>query len=175
MAAFMARDDNGSMYANFCITVNDYDPANSTVGQATNGAYTVRAGEYFDGYYYVVDDLNNFMRIDADSVDAYTVLGNTEKRVVDLAFDYTTGTMYGLTLSYKAWNSETYQQEQTYPELVKIDLTTGALTTVCTLDTAGASPWPLTRTASCTLQAAPLPAPTPYSIRSTPPPALAPS
>ena len=138
MAAFMARDDNGSMYANFWITVNDYDPANSTVGQATNGAYTVRAGEYFDGYYYVVDDLNNFMRIDADSVDAYTVLGNTEKRVVDLAFDYTTGTMYGLTLSYKAWNSETYQQEQTYPELVKIDLTTGALTTVCTLDTAGA-------------------------------------
>lgn len=50
MAAFMARDDNGSMYANFWITVNDYDPANSTVGQATNGAYTVRAGEYFDGY-----------------------------------------------------------------------------------------------------------------------------
>ena len=138
MAAFMARDDDGSQYANFWITVNDYDPANSTVGQATNGAYTVRAGEYFDGYYYVVDDLNNFMRIDADSVDAYTVLGNTEKRVVDLAFDYTTGTMYGLTLSYKAWNSETFQQEQTYPELVKIDLTTGALTTVCTLDTAGA-------------------------------------
>lgn len=136
--AFMARDDNGSMYANFWITVNDYDPANSTVGQATNGAYTVRAGEYFDGYYYVVDDLNNFMRIDADSVDSYTVLGTNDKRVVDLAFDYTTGTMYGLTLSYKAWNSETSQQEQIYPELVKIDLTTGALTTVCTLDTAGA-------------------------------------
>lgn len=136
--AFMARDDNGSMYANFWITVNDYDPANSTVGQATNGAYTVRAGEYFDGYYYVVDDLNNFMRIDADSVDSYTVLGTNDKRVVDLAFDYTTGTMYGLTLSYKAWNSETSQQEQICPELVKIDLTTGALTTVCTLDTAGA-------------------------------------
>lgn len=136
--AFMARDDNGSMYANFWITVNDYDPANSTVGQATNGAYTVRAGEYFDGYYYVVDDLNNFMRIDADSVDSYTVLGTNDKRVVDLAFDYTTGTMYGLTLSYKAWNSETSQQEQIYPELVKIDLTTGDLTTVCTLDTAGA-------------------------------------
>ena len=138
MTAFLARDDDGSQYANFWISMTDYSPSTSTALQPTNGAYTIRAGEYFDGYFYGVDDNNNFLRVDANSLGAYTVLGTLDQRVVDMTFDYTTGTMYGLTLSYKAWDSTTYEYVSYAPQLVKIDPSTGKLTPVCTLDQAGA-------------------------------------
>lgn len=84
------------------------------------GAYSLRTGAYYDGCVYAYNSKGDFYRFDASDVSSYTNLGSVNldvetDQVTGMAMDYTTGTMYGLTLSGK---------------LVTIDLDNGAVTEI---------------------------------------------
>ena len=136
--AFLNLDDYGSSYFDFWLRGNDYDLRHTAVEDSMIAIYSLRAGTYYDGYYYGYNDGGNFMRINANNPKDFKYLGTanldyTNYQVTALAMDYTTGTMYGLTLpsnySYSTWASEEHPGE-----LVTIDLDTGKMTTVATLD-----------------------------------------
>ena len=132
--AFLTDDFFSSMYWNFWITVSDSAPAYSEVGDSMIGVYSLRAGEYFDGYFYGVDEDNNFLRINAEDRFDYKILGNVGTRIMDMTFDYTTGTLYGLTQQYSAYDTTIWEWVDYPAKLVKLDLSTGAATEVATLD-----------------------------------------
>ena len=136
--AFLNADEGGTVYYDFWIHGNDYDLRHATVGQSMISIYSLRTGTYYDGYFYAFNDKGQFMRIDVKNPANYKILGTANLdynnyQVTGMAMDYTTGTMYGLTLpsnySFQTWASETHPGE-----LVTIDLDTGYLTTVATLD-----------------------------------------
>ena len=136
--AFLTNDEGGSSYYDFWIHGKDYDLRHTTVGESMIATYSLRTGTYYDGYFYAFNDKGQFLRINADVPSDYKVLGSanldtTKYQVTGMAMDYTTGTMYGLTMpsnyDYTNWVSEEHPGA-----LVTVDLDTGALTTVAELD-----------------------------------------
>lgn len=136
--AFLASDQGGSTYYDFWINFNDYDIGHAHTGESMISILTLRSGTYYDGYYYGYNDRAEFVRIDANNPNDIKTLGTLNRdtsvvQITGMAVDYTTGTMYGLTLpanyDYSTWTSTTQ-----IGELVTIDLDTGLVTTVAELD-----------------------------------------
>ena len=136
--AFINADENGTGYYDFWLQGNDFDLRHLMPTESMIAIYSLRAGTYYDGYFYGYNDKGQFMRIDADNLTNYKILGNanldyTKYQVTAMAMDYTTGTMYGLTLTsnydYANWASEEHAGQ-----LVTIDLDTGLMTVVADLD-----------------------------------------
>ncbi|MBQ7098958.1 MAG: Ig-like domain-containing protein, partial [Oscillospiraceae bacterium] len=136
--AFLNSDEGGSQYYDFWLHGNDYDLRHTRAGESMIAVYSLRTGTYYDGYFYAFNDKGQFMRINAEVPSDYKLLGNanldySKYQVTGMAMDYTTGTMYGLTLpsdyDYTNWASETHPGE-----LVTINLDNGQLTTVAELD-----------------------------------------
>lgn len=129
LEAFLGYDLDATRYYDFWVTVHDYDTMHTTPGERMISAYTLVSGEYYDGYYYAYDKFGNFLMINKENPLDYTALGklnlppDTEK-VVDMAMDYTTGTMYGLTLSVKG----------SLGYLVRINLDNGTVEKLCQVD-----------------------------------------
>ncbi len=167
MVAFLAYDDGGTNYYDFWMTINDYNPENAIVGQSMISIYSLRSGTYYDGYYYGYTDTGAFLRINAENPADYKILGTlnrdtTVDQITAMTVDYTTGTMYGLTLS-QPWNyydANWNYMDPHYGELVTIDLDTGSVTTVATLDQ---HVYTLACSADGTLYAAGLQGTDPYS------------
>ena len=128
-AAFLTSDESASSYYDFWIDIKDYDPQHSVVGASMIGTYSLRTGEYYDGYFYAYNDVGDLYRINKDNYADYVTLGNhglgEDDQVISMAFDYASGTMYGITL-HKGGNPG---------KLVKVNLNNGSLTEVCTLST----------------------------------------
>ena len=136
--AFLNSDEGGSQYFDFWLNGNDYDLRHTTVGQSMIAIYSLRAGTYYDGYFYAFNDKGEFMRISVQDPANYKILGKanldyTNYQVTALAMDYTSGTMYALTLpsnySFANWDYETHPGE-----LVTVNLDNGQMTTVAELD-----------------------------------------
>ncbi len=135
--AFLAADEGGSGYYDFWINFNDYDLDDARVGQSMISTLSLRVGTYYDGYYYGYNDRGAFVRVDAANPTVIKTLGTLNRdtlnvQITGMAMDYTTGTMYGLTLptNYSYYDGSITQ----LGELVTIDLDTGEVTTVATLD-----------------------------------------
>lgn len=108
-------------------TFAGYDPAGTLSELSDEVLYMdFIAGEYLDGYVYAFNDSQAFYRIDAETFEA-TKLTNarTDISVYDMAYDYTTGFMYGIV---QIPDSYSYSYD-----LVHIDINSGAMETVCTL------------------------------------------
>ncbi len=134
LSAFMVDDTySGSSYYDFWADLLDYDISKSKIGTSTINTYSLITTEYYDGYWYGYDRLGNFYRVsDADRLK-YVKLGvcnlpyegdvdnnySGADQVTDMTMDYATSTMYGLTYMGK---------------LVTVDLDTGYVTDVATLD-----------------------------------------
>ena len=136
--AFLNADEGGTSYYDFWLSGYDYDLRHTGVGEAMISVYSLRTGVYYDGYFYAFNDKGQFMRINADLPSDAKILGTAnldydKYQVTGLAMDYTTGTLYGLTLpsNYDYTNDVS---EQHPGELVTVDLDTGKLTTVAELD-----------------------------------------
>lgn len=115
LAAFLGWDLVSS-YFSFWITVPDSSPERSIYGERREDQYDLRAGEYYDGYFYAYTASGDFVQIVADNNAQYTKLGTSNGQVVrDMTFDYTKGTMYALTGDSR---------------LMKVDLADGSLTEV---------------------------------------------
>ena len=136
--AFLNSDEGGSQYYDFWLKGNDFDLRHMEATQTAIAIYSLRVGTYYDGYFYGYNDKGQFLRIDADDMAKYKVLGTANMdysnyQVSAMAMDYTTGIMYGLTLPSN-YSFETWASEEHPGELVTIDLNTGLMTTVATLD-----------------------------------------
>ena len=136
--AFLGSDEGGTGYYDFWMKGNDYDLLHVTPTESMIAIYSLRSGTYYDGYFYGYNDKGTFMRIDANDPGNFKLLGTvnldtTAYQVTAMAMDYTTGTMYGLTMPSN-YNLSTWASEEHPGELVTIDLNTGLLTTVATLD-----------------------------------------
>ena len=136
--AFLNSDEGGTAYYDFWLKGNDYDLRHTEATESMIAVYSLRTGVYYDGYFYGYNDRGEFMRINAEDPANYRILGNANLdysayQVTGMALDYTTGTLYGLTMpsnySFETWMDETHPGE-----LVTIDLDTGAMTTVAELD-----------------------------------------
>ncbi len=136
--AFLNSDEGGSQYYDFWLQGYDYDLTHVGITDSMIAIYTLRSGTYYDGYFYAFNEKGQFLRIDAEDYANYKILGNanldyTKYQVTAVTMDYTTGTMYGLTLpsnyDFANWTSERHAGQ-----LVTIDLDTGLLTTVAELD-----------------------------------------
>ena len=136
--AFLNADEGGSQYYDFWLDGYDYNLRHTTISESMIAIYSLRCGTYYDGYFYGFNDKGQFLRIDADDYINYKVLGNanldyTQYQVTAMAMDYTTGTMYGLTLTsnydYTNWTSQEHAGQ-----LVTIDLDSGLMTVVADLD-----------------------------------------
>ena len=116
--SFLNDDQNGgSGYYDFWLQVPDNNLRTCPVTTSAIGTYSLRTGAYYDGCVYAYNSKGDFYRFDASDVSSYTNLGSVNldvetDQVTGMAMDYTTGTMYGLTLSGK---------------LVTIDLDNGAV------------------------------------------------
>ncbi len=135
---FLSNDNMGTGWYDWWLKANDYDLRHASPVVSAISVYTLRVGAYYDGYYYAYDIDNNFMRINAKDPMDYTFLGNCGlnpdlDQITGMAFDYSTGTMYGLTLrsnyDYVNWKS----MRQT-GNLVKINLDDGSITEVAEMD-----------------------------------------
>lgn len=133
LAAFLGYDEGGTGYYDFWLTVHDNDLRHATVGESMIGTYSLRSGTYYDGYFYCYDNTGTFFRIDAENHSDYLDLGKVnldqDDMVVSMAMDYTTGTMYALTLSTFNWSSSTWN----FGSLMKVNLDNGQLTEVARL------------------------------------------
>lgn len=136
--AFLNSDENATMYYDFWLRGNDYDLRHTKVEQSMISIYSLRTGTYYDGNYYAVNSKGEFMRINMSDPADYKVVGNlnldyTRYQLTAMAFDYTTNTMYGLTLptnyDYTDWTAVQHPGE-----LVSINLNNGQLTTIAELD-----------------------------------------
>ena len=119
--SFLNDDQNGgSGYYDFWLQVPDNNLRTCPVTTSAIGTYSLRTGAYYDGCVYAYNSKGDFYRFDASDVSSYTNLGSVNldvetDQVTGMAMDYTTGTMYGLTLSGK---------------LVTINLDNGAVTEI---------------------------------------------
>lgn len=103
-AAFLSYDtgDNGSGYYDYWLNMTDARVDAVTLGTRCINVYDVNTGAYYDGYYYAVTRSTlNVLRISAQDPSKYTTLGTSNlsgsERVVSMAVDFTTGTMYAVT------------------------------------------------------------------------------
>ncbi len=118
MIAFLGTDEGGTGYYDYWLGMNDYAPQEATFKDRMINTYSLRTGEYYDGYIYAYNDKYEFYRINEKNYADYVTLGTlkntngTQQQVVSMTFDYKTGTMYGVTIDQK---------------LVKISLTDGSL------------------------------------------------
>lgn len=133
--------DSATGYRDFWVTIPDYAPAQTVVGTRVADLYNIRAGEYYDGYFYAYEYDGTFIRVSASAPMDYTVLGSWNlpllgDKVVDMAFDYTTGTMYALTSSVETFYdyANGYRGVPKYSDLMTVNLQTGELTKVATVD-----------------------------------------
>ncbi len=136
--AFLNSDENGTGYFDFWLSGKDYDLRHTTIGQSMIAIYSLRTGTYYDGYFYGFTDKGQFLRINAENPRDYRILGSanldySKYQVTAMAMDYTTGTMYGLTLP-SDYDFTNWASEQHPGELVTINLDNGQLTTVATMD-----------------------------------------
>ena len=126
--AFMANDQGGSSYYDYWIKFNDYDPQHANLSTGMIGTYSLRTGEYYDGYLYAYTDAGKLYRINQDNYNDYVTLGShglgEDDQVISMTFDYTTGTMYALTLHIGG--------KPGY--LATVDLTNGKITKLHQLD-----------------------------------------
>ncbi len=136
--AFLGEDCMGTSWYDYWLKIKDNDLRHATPADSAISIYSLNVGTYFDGFFYGYDKEGNFLRMEADNPLNYQILGESGldyelDRVTAMAFDYTTGTMYGLTLrsdySYVDWS-----RMRQPAKLVTIDLATGALTYVAELD-----------------------------------------
>lgn len=105
------------------ISIKDYDPEDITP-IINFDDYVVMAGDYYDGYIYAIAQSggeyqckNVLVKIDPADYSK-EVIGKIEYNVMDMAFDYTTGTMYAVITGGGIY------------ALAQIDLTTGDLVLV---------------------------------------------
>ena len=136
--AFLNSDEGGTQYYDFWLRGNDYDLRHTAVEESMIAIYSLRTGAYYDGYFYGYTDKGQFLRIDAENPANYKVLGNADLdynnyQVTGMAMDYTTGIMYGLTMTSN-YSFQTWMDEQHVGQLVTIDMDTGYLTAVADLD-----------------------------------------
>ena len=126
--AFLAADEYATSYYDFWIKMKDYDLQHSEVGTSMIGTYSLRTGEYYDGYFYAYNNANVLYRINEKNYADYVSLGandlGADNRVISMTFDYTEGIMYGVTL---------YKDSGGTGKLVKIDLNNGKVTEVAAL------------------------------------------
>ena len=136
--AFLNSDEEGSQYYDFWLSGKDYDLRHTTVGESMIATYSLRTGTYYDGFVYAFNDKGQFMRINAKVPSDYKILGSANMdtakyQVTGMAIDYNTGIMYGLTMPSN-YDFNTWASEEHPGELVTIDLDTGKLTTIATMD-----------------------------------------
>ncbi len=136
--AFLNSDSEGSGYYDFWIQGSDFDLRHMAPTHSAISIYSLRVGTYYDGYFYGYNDKGQFLRIDAEDPSNYKTLGTANidyyyNQVTAMAMDYTTGTMYGLTL-VSNYDASWGQAEEKIGLLVTIDLDTGKLTKVAELD-----------------------------------------
>lgn len=129
--AFLNSDEGGTGYYDMWMQFDDNDLRHASITDSMIAVYSLRAGEYYDGYYYCYNDKGEFYRIAADNHADFVTLGKLNldlqtDQITDMAMDYTTGTMYGLTVS----------PYQSFGYLVTINLDNGQVTKVAQLDTA---------------------------------------
>ena len=130
--------DYGTQYYDFWLKGNDFDLSYVSPTESAIAIYTLRTGTYYDGYIYAFNDKGQFMRINANNFGDYRVLGTPDLdyyyyQVTAMAMDYTTGTMYALTLP-SSYNYTDAVSEEVIGKLVTVNLDTGALTMVAELD-----------------------------------------
>lgn len=122
LKAFLNRDIQTSYY-NWWISIPDYDPKNYSHGVSATDAFTLSAGEYYDGYIYAYNNEGNLYRIDEEtknyeSIGGHNVSISAKFTVFDMTFDYDTFTMIALC-------GEGYGVSAT--ALYEVNLTTGTM------------------------------------------------
>lgn len=120
MIAFLGTDEGGTGYYDYWLGMNDYAPQEATFKDRMINTYSLRTGEYYDGYIYAYNDKYEFYRINEKNYSDYVTLGKLDEsnQVVSMTFDYKTGTMYGVTRDQR---------------LGTIDLTNGQFTEIKSL------------------------------------------
>lgn len=135
LKAFLTNDSHnystgtGSGYYDFWLDLPDYAIDCAPVGQSAIGAYSLRTGIYYDGFFYAYDSNGSFYRFDASDVSNYKQLGTSgldskdsygylNDQVTGMAVNYATGIVYGISLQGK---------------LGTINLDTGKFTEIATL------------------------------------------
>lgn len=130
LVGFIAYDMGGSSYYDSWATFYDYAITAGKPGDFKIDVYSIMTGEYYDGYVYGYDHHGDFYRINESDHNDYVRLGNSgldnsaPDKVTNMAFDYTTGTMYALTLSTSQSNGY----------LATVDLDTGVVTKLVQVD-----------------------------------------
>ncbi len=106
--AFLAHDSGATQYYDYWLTMKDYEPQSSALKDRMINVYSLRTGEYFDGFFYAYNDKGQLCRINSKNYYDYVVLGEhglgADDQIVSMAYDYKTGTMFGLTLSSNTVN-----------------------------------------------------------------------
>ncbi len=90
-----------STYNETWLSLSDSAPSGAQVIGKAGGQYSLRCGAYYDGYFYGYDTEDVFYRFNASDLSKFTVLGPSGladgDRMTAITFDYTRGTMYGIT------------------------------------------------------------------------------
>lgn len=138
MEAFLCDDINGTQYYDFWISMNDYDLRHASAGNSMINVLSLRCGTYYDGYFYAYTNSGLLMRIDPNKTTAYSTIGScgldySYQQMSAMTVDYNTGIVYGLTMP-TTYNYSAYTEAVEAARLVTVDLNTGAITTVATLD-----------------------------------------
>ena len=138
MDAFLCDDVNGTQYYDFWISMNDYDLRHAAAGNSMINVLSLRCGTYYDGYFYAYTNAGLLVRIDPNNTTAYSTIGScgldyAYQQMSAMTVDYNTGIVYGLTMP-TTFNYSTYSEAIEAARLVTVDLNTGAITTVATLD-----------------------------------------
>lgn len=136
--AFLNNDEGGTGYYDFWISMNDYDLRHASAGNSMISVLSLRSGTYYDGFFYAFNDKGEVLRIDPKDTTAYTVLGASGldvsyDQVTAMAMDYTTGTMYALTLPC-TWDYSVDAAVSRPGSLATVDLDTGKVTKIAELD-----------------------------------------
>lgn len=134
ITAFL-NHDNPTGYRDFWLELNDYAPEKAQVGLSMWDIYSFLAGDYFDGYYYGVDKHKSLYRVNENDYRDYKLIGSLPTAFADMAFDYKTGKMYGLTRPRKEFDRQTYQFVQRPAKIYTVDLGTAEAQEICTVDT----------------------------------------
>lgn len=136
--AFLNNDEGGTGYYDFWISMNDYDLRHASAGNSMISVLSLQSGTYYDGFFYAFNDKGEVLRIDPKDTTAYTVLGASGldvsyDQVTAMAMDYTTGTMYALTLPC-TWDYSVDAAVSRPGSLATVDLDTGKVTKIAELD-----------------------------------------
>ncbi len=107
--------------------LSELEIVSNTIGQnlfETTADESVFAAECYDGVIYAYTDAGNFYAIDAVTYEVIStaVVGTS---AADMAFDYASNTMYAVVAN---------AADESISDVVEVDLETGAMTVVSTLD-----------------------------------------